>query len=67
MKNVIRGASGAALLLGLGGLNGAWAQQGQTVTPTAPAPQATQAPQTAPAEQTAAPAATDGGERVPDR
>jgi outer membrane receptor protein involved in Fe transport len=49
MKNVIRGASGAALLLGLGGLNGAWAQQGvATPTPTAPQNQTVTTTQQAP-------------------
>jgi iron complex outermembrane receptor protein len=38
MKFVFRGVSGAALLLGLGGIQGAWAQQG-TATPAPTAPQ----------------------------
>ncbi len=55
MKLAFRGASGAALIIGLaGGLQGAWAQQTQTVPTTTPTPQTTQATtvdQTAPAQE----------------
>jgi predicted regulator of Ras-like GTPase activity (Roadblock/LC7/MglB family) len=57
----LKGASALALLIGSTGV--AYAQANQTVSPSAPAGQP--APQTAPVDQTAAPAAqADSGERV---
>jgi iron complex outermembrane receptor protein len=55
MKNVLRGASGVAIALGLAGGMSAWAQQPQTVPTTQPptAPGSTQVDRTRQAEQPA--------------
>jgi iron complex outermembrane recepter protein len=62
MKLTLRGASGAALIVGLaGGLFPAWAQ---TVQTTGAGPQETAQTQTAQADQTAPAAPAGGGERI---